>query len=230
MKIYSVIINRYDILDTFEVFDSKSDAIDFIMKFSSILYIHPTAYINQNTELMGGTVVVHDSVWCMSILEREISMLKSDDPLVSYGHILDAVAGKSVLMGDPVAVTAPQPVDDPLDPELPAGFHIIGNRPLKIKDIINDPHGMVNPVCLTQGQMWALATARVMKRPNFSYELSGEKFNQSKALTELKSKSSTGDAIRQTEMAIILDYQNKLINEQSSEDPQYYDEASSDFY
>jgi len=54
---------------------------------------------------------------------------------------------------------------------------------------------------LTEDQKWALAIARIRKRPNFSKSISGlGTFVMSSALRELESRSSIGLVIRDLEL------------------------------
>ena len=157
-------------------------------------------------------------------------------------HLLadpDPVSTKPLM----VTVTTPNSVnvhtvDDALANHLPGGWAYGTNKPLTMKDL-KDNVDAVLLVELTEEQKWALAQARVNKRPNvlflvrhseYPYCTAPGLYSQKYAIEELKNKSTVGLIIRNMELAHLHPW---LGNGEESEDPQAYDydeSSSSDFF
>jgi len=96
---------------------------------------------------------------------------------------------------EPVApIPSVAPVDDKNDPSLPAGWDHAG-RPIRMDFLISNPEYVKPTWELTENQQWALAIARISKRPNYSLKLLMGTFIQSSALQELKNRTVNGRCI-----------------------------------
>lgn len=102
--------------------------------------------------------------------------------------------------GDPVILVDPTvTADEPYDDSLPGGWWN-DNKPALFEDLWEYPDEIKSVYILTESQKWALATARIMKRPNYELYLPNlGTFNQAAAIKELKAKSSIGSEIRDDE-------------------------------
>src|ERR1017187_908510 len=66
---------------------------------------------------------------------------------------------------------APLPKDDPGEESLPAGWNHSG-KPITMKDMYDDPNDVSYHYDLSKHQQWALARARISKRPQYALALS----------------------------------------------------------
>ena len=119
--------------------------------------------------------------------------------------------------GDLTGSTTPQtvitvaPVDDPKDLDLPAGWQHDGT-PVKMDVLFNDPQSIKDQEDLTLDQQYALAIARIAKRPNYSYTSDIGVFVQSSALQELKKRTDIGYEILESEMEFLWDLKREQLN------------------
>ena len=111
-----------------------------------------------------------------------------------------------------VAIASPPPlVDNAMDPTLPAGWTYDG-KPIRMDVLLSDAENVKCVNSLTIDQQFALAIARVSKRPNFSYVTDIGVLIQSSALSELKNRTSYGYQVMESEMDFINDvYETNLI-------------------
>jgi hypothetical protein len=79
---------------------------------------------------------------------------------------------------------APTPVpfkDDPGEDSLPGGWNLSG-KPITMQSIYDDPSDVTSHMFLSKTQQWALARARISKRPDYALALSNGLYVQSAAL------------------------------------------------
>lgn len=123
--------------------------------------------------------------------------------------------------------------DDPYADNLPGGWSYPDNKPITMKQLKdgNIAYRYLNE--LSQEQLWALAVARVAKRPNVLFLINPNLYpacdklglyGQKYALEELKAKTSTGIVIRNMELEHLYSW---LGDGEESEDPQMMEEVSS---
>jgi len=92
-------------------------------------------------------------------------------------------------------LVAPISQDNPMDPELPAGWDY-DDKPIRMKDLLVDPASVKPTSSLTKDQRYALAIARVSKRPHLSC---WPYTNQRDALFDLKGRTALGQQIVEEE-------------------------------
>jgi hypothetical protein len=124
----------------------------------------------------------------VSVLEQDI---REDLPnAINYAELFRL---------QPKLAPLPTPVDEPGDFSLPAGWTHDG-KPICMDVLFNDPESVENHYDLTIVRQFALAIARVSKRPYFSFTTDIGVLTQSSALYELKNKTGYGWDIMDQEM------------------------------
>jgi hypothetical protein len=129
-------------------------------------------------------------------------------------------------------------VDDPWEDSLPGTFaygtNVHRKKPLRIADIKADPHNALYTFELSDQERAALVTARIRKRPGYSFSVNSENFdlllNQNEALAELNVLTNIGIDIIDNECGLIDDFIDKMKDEDessssSSEEEEYDDEV-----
>ena len=99
----------------------------------------------------------------------------------------------------PVVATPSPPPDDPREQSLPAGWDYSG-KPIRMDVLLNNPESVEAHFDLTTDQQFALAIARVSKRPHFFFLTDIGVLVQSSALYELKNRTEYGWQIKDHEM------------------------------
>lgn len=135
----------------------------------------------------------------ISILEQEMREVL---PHFRGNFIADGDLSGSVISQTVAAVVPPPPVDDAMDPKLPAGWAVDGT-PVRMDTLISDAENIEHHYDLTTDQRFALAIARISKRPNFSFLTDIGVLVQSSALGELKRKTEYGWQIMESEMEFL---------------------------
>lgn len=130
-----------------------------------------------------------------------------------FGMVAIAMPGDSpwVDRGFGALPPPPSPIHDPTPParpaydfqdrSLPVGWKLDG-RPALMSDLLDDPADVQDPLNLTDAQKWAVVMARVSKSPGWKGVPKGSPiawFSRD-ALTQLKSKSSIGELLRDGEI------------------------------
>lgn len=85
------------------------------------------------------------------------------------------------LSDSPAATLPAWHLDDPNEPNLPAGWDY-NNKPITMKNVIDDPFVARETDELSRAQQWALAKARISKRPQYTIALSNGLYVQAAAL------------------------------------------------
>jgi hypothetical protein len=116
----------------------------------------------------------------------------------------------------PLAVTTVvDPVvtyDDPYDDALPSGWGT-NNKPATMKDLWEKPADVKSVFELTSPQKWALAKARISKRPNYHLDIPGLGiFDQARALRVLNEKTIEGEEVMEDELEWLEDLRNDRYN------------------
>jgi hypothetical protein len=104
-------------------------------------------------------------------------------------------------------VPPPPPVDNAMDNALPAGWQHDGT-PIRMDTLLDDADSVKCVDDLTTDQQFALAIARISKRPNFSYPTDIGVLVQSSALSELRRRTSYGCHIMEFEMEFLDNVRN----------------------
>lgn len=125
-------------------------------------------------------------------------------------------------------LASPKDKDDPLADHLPGGWSYPDRKPLSVRDLKEGADSTLLSE-LSEDQMWALALARVSKRPKVLFLIEPSMYSacdrpglysQKYALEELRAKTSVGIIIRNME----LEHLHPLLgDDEESQDPQTYD-------
>lgn len=90
--------------------------------------------------------------------------------------------------------------DDPYNDLLPGGW-LDNKKPATMKDLWDTPEQVKCIYDLSGAQKWALAKARISKRPNYHLDIPGLGiFDQTRALLEINAKSSAGEEVMEDEL------------------------------
>lgn len=154
----------------------------------------------------------------VEILYPHLVPKKPTDPLVDQPPV-DPSTPKIVRALPPTPVAPPLPKDDPADRSLPAGWSYAG-KPVTIADLIDNPSNVYHTWHLSEAQRWALAIARISKRPAFTVYIPGKgNCDQFAALNALKGKTSLGQEILLLEcnwLNSFLTLQQEIDNDEES--------------
>lgn len=95
--------------------------------------------------------------------------------------------------------------DDPYEYSLPGGW-FLNKKPATMRDLWDTPELLQTVYNLGNAQMWALARARIAKRPNFHLDIPGFGiFDQARALKEIDDRSVAGEEIVEDECSWLED-------------------------
>lgn len=95
--------------------------------------------------------------------------------------------------------------DFPYDDSLPAGW-FANKKPATMKDLWETPDQIKSVYEMSNAQMWALAKARILKRPNFYLDIPGlGVFNQARALKEIDERTIAGEEVVESEIGWLED-------------------------
>lgn len=92
-------------------------------------------------------------------------------------------------------------LDNINDPTLPSGWDY-DNKPLTLGQVLARPFDVKLSKDYTEDQKWALAIARINKRPHYNKYIGAGVKDQQAALKELKEKTDVGRTIRSQELVI----------------------------
>lgn len=99
--------------------------------------------------------------------------------------------------------------DDPYEDTLPGGWWEWSNKPATMKDLWEKPGDIKPMFFLTTPQKWALARARIAKRPNYHLDIPGLGiFDQTRALKSLDAKNIEGEEIMEDEIQWLEEVRN----------------------
>lgn len=126
---------------------------------------------------------------------------------------------------DPVSVVSVTPItlnqavmdpvvtwDDPYNFDLPGGWYI-GGKPANMQDLWEEPHKIKSVYDLSKVQKWALAKARISKRPNYHLDIPGLGiFDQTRALHHINACDTFGEEVMEDELAWLEEVRNDRHN------------------
>jgi hypothetical protein len=127
----------------------------------------------------------------------------------------DGYQSPAPIAADPVVATPVVIKDDFYDMSLPAGFSTNG-KPITMQDLYDDPYTVASYDTLSINQEWAIAIARVKKRPGFAFAIAAGSLRQQEALDELQKKSVIGEQIKDREIRLLSDVLSESLDESSS--------------
>lgn len=103
--------------------------------------------------------------------------------------------------------------DDPYNDDLPAGWFATNHRPAFMKDLWNKPESLTNVFFYTKEQKFALAKARILKRPNYHLVIDSITYDHNMALIELTNKTVIGEQIAEDEANLLEIVREQRIQE-----------------
>jgi len=208
MKIFILNASLNDFVEHIEAYDTFEEAKVEAVRIASTWGIKSRPTVSLHSTELDGWVLYDEKpssdnnyqVVFITIVTRSIHH-KPVVADVTYESVIEKL--KDLVTNPPptpVITAEQQPKDDFFDLTLPGGFSK-KNRPLTMKEVSEAPHDVKSIFQLTEDQYWALATARIKKRPSFMLLLPGVGvYTQRYALEELANKSQIGASIAREEM------------------------------
>ncbi len=102
----------------------------------------------------------------------------------------------------------PKPVDDAFSMDLPAGWDF-NNKPITIGQFLKDPQSYKDLADFSEDHLFALAIARLNKRPHYCGD---GNLSKDEVISELKSKTPLGWEIRDQEILALENFINTEFN------------------
>ncbi len=208
MKIFILSASLNDFVENIEAYDTFEEAKTEAIRIAAAWGVTSRPTVSLHATELDGWVVYDEKpnsnnnyqVVFITIVTRSIHY-KSIAADVTYESIIDKL--KDLVTQPPavpVVTATQQPKDDFFDLTLPGGFSK-KDKPLTLKEVCDAPHDVKSIFQLTEAQSWALATARIKKRPSFMLLLPGVGvYTQRYALEELALKSKIGASLAKEEM------------------------------
>lgn len=228
MEVYVLTVINDDVLECIEIFDNLSESISEAEKLAYENNAHPgSRYVPQ----MDAWVIVDrkadengtDSLFIAITLRHLDSKVEDKKP--THAELSQQIFTKPVIdLAPAVTNNLDQNKDNAFDPSLPGGFDY-ADKPITLDWIINHPIDAKPISSLSTAQKWALAIARISKRPNVVFDFAYS-YDQSQALEHLKNKSAIGVQIRDQELHNLHNFISTL--DSSWEDEEEYSSSSED--